>query len=86
MTIRYAQSNARLTGAILWIFGLCFLLFVNPNFATAAECSEEKAKEAAQSLHGGNAIGIWVEGDYFVVRLEYPDGTLFDVGVHRWSC
>ena len=89
MTIGYTQSNARRKGAILWILGLCFLLFLNPNSANASECTPEEVKEYAQSRFGGNAIDVWRDenyGNYFVVQLEYSDGTLFEFGVHRWAC
>ena len=90
MTVRYARVIARRACAgattILWSFGLCFLLFVNPGFVSAAECTSKQAKEKAQSRHGGNAIEAWVDGDYFIVRLQYGDGAVIEVGIDRWSC
>lgn len=90
MTVRYARAivrRARMGAiAILWSFGLCFLLVATPSFVSADECDAEKAKAAAESRHGGTAIDVWVDGDYFIVRLEYDNGTVFDVGINRWNC
>lgn len=89
MNVRYARAIAGRTrvgaAAILRSFGLCFFLVVTPGFVSAEECTADKAQKVAEERHGGKAIAVWVDGDYFIVRLEYGD-RVFDVGINRWNC
>ena len=54
--------------------------------AHAGECSTDEAAKIGVERHGGKALSVSPDGEYFIARLQLPDGRVIDIAVDRWGC
>ena len=54
--------------------------------APAGECSTDEAAKIGVERHGGKALSVSPDGEYFIARLQLPDGRVIDIAVERWGC